>query len=76
VEFDRQGISDHANNLAATIQLNLKRSLEAIGVVSTAVRGAGGLMRVVQSYAACLLSPCNLHMPHIPLLHCSSILLD
>lgn len=37
VEFDRQGISDHANNLAATIQLNLKRSLEAIGVVSTAL---------------------------------------
>lgn len=35
VDFDRQGIADHANNLASTIQLNLKRSLEAIGVVRT-----------------------------------------
>jgi hypothetical protein len=34
VSYDRQGISDHANNLASTIQLNLKRSLESIGVVS------------------------------------------
>lgn len=33
VEYDRQGIADHAINLASTIQLNLKRSLEAIGVV-------------------------------------------
>jgi dihydrolipoamide dehydrogenase len=32
VSYDRQGISDHANNLASTIQLNLKRSLESIGV--------------------------------------------
>lgn len=37
VDFDRQGIADHANNLASTIQLNLKRSLEAIGVVGPAV---------------------------------------
>ena len=35
MSYDRQGISDHANNLASTIQLNLKRSLESIGVVST-----------------------------------------
>ena len=41
VDFDRQGIADHANNLASAIQLNLKRSLEAIGVVGpTAVIAA------------------------------------
>ena len=34
VSFDRQGIANHATNLASTIQSNLKRSLEAIGVVS------------------------------------------
>lgn len=34
VSYDRQPIADHAINLASTIQLNLKRSLEAIGVVS------------------------------------------
>lgn len=33
VGFDRQGIADHATNLANTIQGNLQRSLEAIGVV-------------------------------------------
>jgi len=33
VSFERQPIADHANNLASTIQTNLKRSLEAIGVV-------------------------------------------
>ncbi len=32
--YDRQPIADHAINLASTIQLNLKRSLEALGVVS------------------------------------------
>jgi len=32
VSFDRQGIADHAQNLANTIQGNLKRSLEALGV--------------------------------------------
>ncbi|KAK9810848.1 hypothetical protein WJX73_001865 [Symbiochloris irregularis] len=32
VRYDRQPIADHANNLAASIQGNLKRSLEAIGV--------------------------------------------
>ncbi|MEW5318736.1 MAG: hypothetical protein WDW38_009931 [Sanguina aurantia] len=32
VSFDRQGISDHASNLVATLQGNLKRSLETIGV--------------------------------------------
>lgn len=34
VSFDRQGIADHATNLAKTVQSNLKRSLEALGVVS------------------------------------------
>lgn len=34
VDFDRQGIANHANNLANTIQGNLQRSLEALGVVS------------------------------------------
>lgn len=33
VSYDRQGIADHASKLASTIQGNLKRSLEAIGVV-------------------------------------------
>ena len=33
VGFDRQTIADHANNLASNVQGNLKRSLEAIGVV-------------------------------------------
>ncbi len=33
VSYERQPIADHANNLASTIQGNLKRSLEAIGVV-------------------------------------------
>ncbi len=32
--FDRQAIADHATNLASTIQSNLQRSLESIGVVS------------------------------------------
>lgn len=32
VSFERQGIADHATNLAKTIQSNLKRSLEALGV--------------------------------------------
>ena len=35
VSYDRQPIADHASNLANAIQGNLKRSLEAIGVVST-----------------------------------------
>jgi len=32
VSFDRQGIADHASNLAKGIQGNLQRSLESIGV--------------------------------------------
>ncbi|KAG1666541.1 hypothetical protein FOA52_014438 [Chlamydomonas sp. UWO 241] len=32
VTFDRQGIADHATDLVKTVQGNLKRSLEAIGV--------------------------------------------
>jgi hypothetical protein len=35
VSYERQPIADHAINLASTIQLNLKRSLEALGVVGT-----------------------------------------
>ncbi len=34
MSFDRQGVADHASQLANTIQGNLKRSLEALGVVS------------------------------------------
>ena len=37
--FDRQAIADHAINLAATVQGNLARSLEALGVVSGGRRG-------------------------------------
>lgn len=33
VTFERQPIADHANQLAANVQGNLKRSLEALGVV-------------------------------------------
>ncbi len=33
MEFERQPIADHANQLAANIQQNLKRSLEGLGVV-------------------------------------------
>lgn len=33
VTYERQPIADHATNLASTIQGNLKRSLETIGVV-------------------------------------------
>uniref|UniRef100_A0A7S3YM67 Dihydrolipoyl dehydrogenase n=1 Tax=Lotharella globosa TaxID=91324 RepID=A0A7S3YM67_9EUKA len=32
LSFDRQKIADHASNLASTIQTNLRRSLEALGV--------------------------------------------
>lgn len=32
MNFDRQGIADHAQNLAKNIQGSLKRSLEALGV--------------------------------------------
>ncbi|CAL8467252.1 g6788 [Coccomyxa elongata] len=42
VSYERQPIADHANNLASTIQSNLKRSLEAIGV--DILIGAGKLV--------------------------------
>ncbi len=42
VSFDRAGVADHAKNLASTIQLNLQRSLEGLGVVSGAVDGTAG----------------------------------
>ena len=35
MNFDRQPIADHAQNLATNIKSNLQRSLEAIGVVSS-----------------------------------------
>lgn len=38
VSFERQAIADHAKQLAANIQGNLKRSLEALGVVSGQLR--------------------------------------
>lgn len=41
VNFERQPIADHAKNLASTIQGNLQRSLEAIGV--DILKGAGKL---------------------------------
>ena len=40
VNFDRAAIADHASNLAKNIQGNLKRSLEALGVVSAGSSGA------------------------------------
>jgi len=39
--FDRQKIADHASNLAKTIQGNLRRSLEAIGV--DIIQGKGSI---------------------------------
>jgi len=49
VSFDRQGIADHATQLAKNVQGNLQRSLEALKVVRllrslifrTVRRGAG-----------------------------------
>ncbi len=35
VSFDRAGVAAHAKDLATTIQGNLKRSLESIGVVGS-----------------------------------------
>jgi hypothetical protein len=35
VSFDRAGVAAHATQLASAIQGNLKRSLEALGVVSS-----------------------------------------
>ena len=37
VTFEREKIAGHANNLAKTIQGNLKRSMESIGVVGAIV---------------------------------------
>ena len=64
VDFDRQGIADHANNLASAIQLNLKRSLEAIGVV--------GPTAVVAALAVGIVHGSVRHPlgTHAPLLHC------
>ncbi|CAL5225290.1 g8089 [Coccomyxa viridis] len=42
VSYERQPIADHAINLASTIQLNLKRSLEALGV--DILKGSGKLV--------------------------------
>ena len=39
--FDRQAIADHATNLASTVQGNLQRSLDSLGVVSAGA-GQGG----------------------------------
>ena len=36
VTYDREGVANHAKNLANTIRGNLRRSLEAIGVVRVA----------------------------------------
>lgn len=41
--FDRQAIADHATNLATTVQGNLQRSLESLGVVRGRGRPGGGL---------------------------------
>ncbi len=35
MSFDREGVAQHAAQLASGIQGNLKRSLEALGVVRT-----------------------------------------
>jgi hypothetical protein len=52
VSFDRQGVADHASQLANNIQGNLKRSLEGLGVV----RAAG---RDTQHSASDMVSPQN-----------------
>lgn len=33
VTYDREGVANHAKNLASTVRGNLRKSLEAIGVV-------------------------------------------
>jgi hypothetical protein len=49
VSFDREGVANHATQLASNIQGNLKRSLEALGVVSDGhtTGGEGGGSRVL-----------------------------
>lgn len=42
VTYDREGVANHAKNLASTVRNNLRRSLEAIGVV----RHQAGVERV------------------------------
>lgn len=49
MSFDRQGVADHAKNLANTIQGNLKRSLESLGV--DILTGAGAPGRGVGGWA-------------------------
>ena len=64
VSYDRQPIADHAINLASTIQLNLKRSLEALGVVGAleglhshavplAIHGVAPTVALVHLHASC-----------------------
>lgn len=63
VSYERQPIADHAINLASTIQLNLKRSLEALGVVGaletlhshafpSANHGMAQIVAIVQLHAS------------------------
>eukprot|EP00746_Dinoflagellata_sp_MGD_P120249 gnl/MRDRNA2_/MRDRNA2_55859_c0_seq1.p1 gnl/MRDRNA2_/MRDRNA2_55859_c0~~gnl/MRDRNA2_/MRDRNA2_55859_c0_seq1.p1 ORF type:complete len:546 (-),score=106.94 gnl/MRDRNA2_/MRDRNA2_55859_c0_seq1:193-1830(-) len=40
VSFNRQGIADHASKLAATVQGNLQRSLESLGVKMLSGKGS------------------------------------
>ena len=66
MDFDRQGIANHANDLASAIQLNLKRSLEGLGVVSVASLEAG-LYRVhFSGKCACILAGCKALMQASP----------
>lgn len=56
VRYERQPIADHANNLAANIQGNLKRSLEAIGVVCTCCLSQHLHICMIIHFFQCMLS--------------------
>lgn len=53
VSFDRQAIADHAINLASTVQGNLQRSMESLGVVSLRGGRAGAAGVAAAHRTAC-----------------------
>ena len=69
VEFERQPIADHANQLAAGIQQNLKRSLEGLGVVRHFLTPVSLQLLMLLALLLCMecmlkLVDCNAHMSH------------
>ena len=69
VTFERQPIADHANQLAANVQGNLKRSLEALGVVTPCSLHHAAGMELFNSFAMLQLAIseiCSWHQRHQP----------